>query len=275
MEMNYAKFFECADDEPSAEALPGGHYEDALSAELLCEAALQEKARCGSVFVKLPSDLPAEVDFFQSKAAFAGNPPINADAIPALEPEDEPFGSILRAVELLAGRGERVVLKLEGPFTILGAMLPLKELYKGLYKNPQGIRSLCGRLVKELVRYVQAAAERGAVLFSYADPVISYKLVSARLSAGICGEITCEALQALLAADSRVRLHICSAASVGLKERACCRTIRHRVPEGLTYGEALDYAVRQTDLRLLGHGCMQQEGRRLAEPYIYEIKILQ
>ena len=180
---------------------------------------------------------------------------------------------VLRAVTILKARGERVILNIEGPFTVLGQLVPSKEIYKGLYRQRDKLRHLSAWIVTQLARYAQAAEAHGVDILSYADPTVACDLVSPKLYAELCGEISYDVLKEIERTTSRIVLHLCNKTSVGFQKAGFCTSEKIRLPDCLTYGEALARALEWPDIRFIGHGCIQRTYCPLQNGGLYRLHL--
>lgn len=183
------------------------------------------------------------------------------------------MGEVMLAVRSLSEKGETVCLNIEGPFTLLGMLVPSAEIYKGMRREPERLKALCRKLIGNLAQEAGAAAKAGAKILSYADPLISSSMVSPAVYREICGQITREALQAVSAAAPQAVVHVCSAASASFEQAGFCRRYSQAVPKDICYGEALAIACRRQRAHLVGHGCIQHSAWRLEKPVVYELEL--
>ncbi|MBQ4421950.1 MAG: hypothetical protein II880_02570, partial [Schwartzia sp.] len=196
--------------------------------------------------------------------------------IPSLPEMDFSAGrvcEVLRAATILRDMGETVILNIEGPFTVLSQLVPSKQIYKGLYRQREKLRELSAWITAQLVRYAQEAERNGVDVLSYADPTVAADLVSPKLYADLCGEISYEVLKAIEQGTERVVLHLCNKTSVAFQKAGFC-TMERIIPRpGLTYGEALRDAVRRPDVRCIGHGCIQRTYCPMTNGCIYKLTL--
>ena len=183
------------------------------------------------------------------------------------------MGEVMLAIRILSEKGENVSLNLEGPFTLLGMLVPSEEIYKGMRREPDRLKALCRRLIRNIAGEAAAAAAAGATILSYADPLIACRMISPALFRTICGDITREALQAINAAAPQATVHVCSATSAAFEQAGFCRCRSHAVPENICYGEALCLAGHRNGARLVGHGCIQHSDWLLEKPVVYELEL--
>ncbi|MBQ7515065.1 MAG: hypothetical protein IJS96_02180 [Schwartzia sp.] len=254
-------------------------------AEDMVKAALEVKRQNRDVFCKLPFCVTIEAEAFGAEVSLNslyGVPTVakfryeRVEDIPALPEMDFSTGrvhEVLRAATILRDRGETVILNIEGPFTVLGQLVPSKQIYKGLYRQQGKLRELSEWITAQLVRYAQEAERHGVDVLSYADPTVAADLISPKLYAELCGEISYQVLKAVEAATDKVVLHLCNKTSVAFQKAGFCTMERITPKPGLTYGEGLLDAIRRPDVRCLGHGCIQRTYCPMSNGCIYKLTL--
>ncbi len=283
--------FECLGEpeRPITEELcsnAGAKYAAVFSrAEDMVKAALEVKKLNHDVFCKLPFCVTIEAEAFGAEVSLNslyGVPAVarfryeRVEDIPELPEMDFSKGrvhEVLRAATILRDMGETVILNIEGPFTVLSQLVPSKQIYKGLYRQRDKLRELSAWITAQLVRYAKEAEEHGVNVLSYADPTVAADLISPKLYADLCGEISYEVLKAVEAATECVVLHLCNKTSVAFQKAGFCTMERIIPQEGLTYGEALLDAIKRPDVRCIGHGCIQRTYCPMSNGCIYKLTL--
>ena len=237
------------------------------------------------MFCKLPFCVTIEAEAFGAEVSLNslyGVPAVarfryeRVEDIPALPEMDFSTGrvrEVLRAATILRDMGETVILNIEGPFTVLSQLVPSKQIYKGLYRQQERLRELSAWITAQLVRYAREAERHGVNVLSYADPTVAADLISPKLYADLCGEISYEVLKAVEAATENIVLHLCNKTSVAFQKAGFC-TMERIIPQpGLTYGEALLEAIKRLDVRCIGHGCIQRTYCPMTNGCIYKLTL--
>ena len=254
-------------------------------AEDMAGAALEIKRLNRDVWVKLPFCVTIEAECFGADVAFNslyGVPAVTRfkyeklteiEALPEIDLQQGRVAEVLRAAEMLHRQGEKIMLNIEGPFTVLGQLISVKEIYKGLYRQPEKLRELCLGIGRQLAVYGAAAEKHGVDLLSYADPAVAGDLVAPAIYRDLCGDITWQVLHGILANTSRVAVHLCNAASRSFEKAGFC-TARHLEfsPE-YQYGQALKEVVENGQERLLGHGCIQRSYCPLCNGGVFTLQL--
>ena len=261
-------------------------YEDVFTdAPSMARMAKTIKQMDGDAICRLPFSVAVEAEQFGAKLslnpetrlpAVKDFPYAKLDEIEALPPFDFSKGqmaAVLRAAEILSREGEIVLLSIEGVFSILGMTVPSKEIYKGLYRKTDKLKSLAEMLKEQLAAYAKEAAARGVKIIAYTDAVISLDLVSPESYRIVCGAVTVDAIRAIREAAPGALLHLCSGSSVGVERVGLCTSEAIPVPPGTKYGEALLSALEDPDISIVGHGCHERSHCPLEEQYIYKLRL--
>lgn len=183
-----------------------------------------------------------------------------------------PVADVLAAVAILAGRGRQVVLNLQGPFSVLGMLLPPKELLRSFRKSPGTLEETCRIIISHLAEYAARAAACGAVLISYSDSFLSPGMLSPAACDRICAPVTLQAIRAI--ADGGIPVHICTRSMWILRDRPGTEIIQRDIAD-TTYGEAvLSARPLEDSSRILVNGCMLRSAAYIRSGRISLLKIL-
>lgn len=188
--------------------------------------------------------------------AMAAEPPFHsAEALsgaPAVTPRME---AMLEAVGLLASAGERVIFTVDGPLTMLGMLLPMTKVFSALRK-PLGA-ALLERAAGWTARWAGMAAERGAVILSYADPVATLDILGKRtFQRDYCAPCR-ELLERMRREHPAALIHLCGKMSQSLLDTEGCTALEWTAPAGGTYAQALEaYRAAPGEKKIVGHGCL-------------------
>lgn len=88
---------------------------------------------------------------------------------------------VLLACQKLREQGERVVLEISGPFTILNILVDTKHVFRALRKNPELMQQVFDRISSELLEYVREAKIHGVEFISYADSAASVSILGPKV----------------------------------------------------------------------------------------------
>lgn len=249
----------------------GASYPDVFNkAEDMAKAALEIKRLNHDDWVKLPFCVTIEAEAFGaaiSLNSLYGVPAATQfryqkiEDIGQLPPLDFARGrlaEVLRAASLLHAQGEKIILNMEGPYTILGQLISSKQIYKGLYRNKEALCQIVQHIGNELVLYATEAETHGVDMISYADPTVAYGLISPKIYYELCGSLTWKILRKIELSTQHIVVHLCNVTSVGFEKAGFCTSERIPLPSSFSYGKALLQVVQQRGIRVIGHGCVQR-----------------
>lgn len=172
----------------------------------------------------------------------------------ALDLDTPRLAAMLRALETLAGEGRYVAYNIEGPFTLLCALLPMNRVFSALRK-PAGAEML--RKAEDWVSaYAALAVEKGAKMLSFADPVATIDILGERMFTTVYVPCVKGLLQRLRAEHPDIPIHLCGKLTQCLLDTGACAAEPWR-PEGCrTYGQALTACCERGKGGVVGHFCL-------------------
>lgn len=251
----------------------------------MARAALEIKRLNRDAWVKLPFCVTIEAECFGADVEFNslyGVPAVTSfryerlteiDALPEIDLQQGRVAEVLRAADILHQQGEKIMLNLEGPFTVLGQLISAKEIYKGLYRHPDKLRELCLGIGRQLAVYAKAAESHGVDLLSYADPTVAVDLIAPAIYRDLCGDIAWQVLKGILNNTSRVAVHLCNATSRSFEKAGFCTSRHLAFSQDYLYGQVLKEIVAKGQERLLGHGCIQRSYCPLCNGGVFALRL--
>ena len=129
------------------------------------------------------------------------------------------ISEVLGAVELLAEARENVVLSVEGPFTIISALIDPLIFYKGMRKDPKKIQEILAIVEEGVIRYSLEGIKRGAKIISYGDPVGAMDIVGPKIYRDFSGPSSWRIISVLKEVKEKVIIHICG--KILLMDKLC------------------------------------------------------
>ncbi|MGM9541013.1 uroporphyrinogen decarboxylase family protein [Anaerovibrio sp.] len=206
--------------------------------------------------------------------SIASNPGELLERLAGWQLESGPVADVLSAIHILAGRGRKAVLNLQGPFSVLGLLLPPRELLKSFRKSPGLLEEACRIITGQLAEYAGRAAACGAAMISYSDSFLSPGMLSPAVYERICAPAVLQAVQAVAASSGGIPVHICTRSMWLLRDRPGTEIIQQEVAD-TTYGEAVLSAVPLEDgSRIVVNGCMLRSAAYIKSGKISLLKIL-
>lgn len=182
---------------------------------------------------------------------------------------------VLKAVEILSGTGELVVLNVEGPFTIITSLIDSRVFYKAIRKNKEIVNNVLTILEDNIVKYIKEGVKRGAKIISYGDPVGALDIVGPKVYREYSGKFSYNILKRVENEIGSSILHICGKTSTVFQNMGLIETRPIKLKEDITYGESIDYILKnRSDVRIIGHNCIKKTPLKLKNSTVWNIKIL-
>lgn len=182
---------------------------------------------------------------------------------------------VLKAVEILSGTGELVVLNVEGPFTIITSLIDSRVFYKAIRKNKEIVNNVLTILEDNIVKYIKEGVKRGAKIISYGDPVGALDIVGPKVYREYSGKFSYNILKRVEDEIGSSILHICGKTSTVFQNMGLIETRPIKLKEDITYGESIDYILKnRSDVRIIGHNCIKKTPLKLKNSTVWNIKIL-
>ena len=214
-----------------------------LDTESIVQAA---KASASEGWIYLPfcntmvsESLGAQPVLSLEGARVRDNPYQKAEELPdTIDLSSPRIRAMFEAVRVLSEEGRRVVFQFEGPFTLLSTLLPMSRMFASLRK-PAG-DALLSRAEDWICAYVDAAAECGIRMLSFADTVATVDILGKKMYTqkyiGCCKSL----LRRLRVEHPEIPIHLCGKTSQSMMDTDSCSARIWEPPIPCrTYGDAL------------------------------------
>ena len=264
-------------------SLPGGHSNKNSMAVLAGEL----RKHRGDVIVRVPFCVTVEAEAYGAhiKLGDALNGPrvesyrfASIEEMSNLRSLDLTKGRIkevLDAVEILAEAGEKVVLSVEGPFTILSSLIDPLNFYKVLRKDPLRIQEILAVVEEGIIRYSLAGIKKGASIISYGDPVGAMGIIGPKVYGEYSGPSSWRIIKGIKETGGKVLLHLCGKTSTALEKIEMARSYPLEADGALTYGQALlGQLEKSTEPIVIGHRCIKGSLNRMDQGVLWGIELI-
>ncbi|MDR3540431.1 MAG: uroporphyrinogen decarboxylase family protein [Desulfosporosinus sp.] len=264
-------------------SLPGAHANKNSMATL----ARELRKHRGDVLVRVPFCLTVEAEAYGAhiKLGDALNGPRvesyrfasieEMSNLQSLEFAEGRISEVLDAVGILAEAGEKVVLSVEGPFTILASLIDPLNFYKGLRKDPQRIQEILAVVEEGVIRYSLEGIKRGASIISYGDPVGAIGIVGPKVYREYSGPSSWRIIKGIGEDGGKVLLHLCGKTSTALEKIEMARSYPIETEGAMTYGQGLLVQLdKATEPVMIGHRCIKGSLNKMANPIIWGIELI-
>lgn len=164
--------------------------------------------------------------------------------------------AMLEALAQLSKAGKKVAYNIEGPLTLLCALLPMNKVFSALRK-PIG-KQMLSQVEEWIVRYAEMAVERGAKIISFADPIATVDILGSQMF--VNQYVPC-LLQLLIRLQERFPdtvIHLCGKLTQSLIDTKQCTLTRWEGQKGQSYGQTLTEFCGKGGI--VGHYCLNYLG---------------
>jgi uroporphyrinogen-III decarboxylase len=180
--------------------------------------------------------------------------PVMLLTIPRID-EQYPIKRILERIQNESSRP--VVLKVNGPYSVLASVIEPSLLYRWLKKNPVEVHAALHRITTGLSAYIIQAVMHGAKIISLADPYANPSILGMEHYKKYAGAYLTELLSLVLSQSSTGLIHLCPHSSIPLEKAGYIAAetvpIKSNAP---SYIDTLLELVVENTVTLTGHHCI-------------------
>ncbi|HBW34332.1 uroporphyrinogen decarboxylase family protein [Desulfosporosinus sp. BICA1-9] len=262
--------------------LPGGH----CSKNSMALLATELRKHHGDVIARVPFCVTVEAEAYGAHIklgnALAG-PRVESYLFTSIEEMSNLQGldltrgrirEVLDAVGILVEAGEKVALSVEGPFTILSALIDPLDFYKGLRRDPLRIQEILTVVEEGIIRYSLEGIKRGASIISYGDPVGAMGIIGPKVYREYSGPSSWRIIKGIKETGEKVLLHLCGKTSTALEKLEMLRSYPIETDDALTYGQALLGLLNKTTGPIvIGHRCIKGSLNKMSQPVLWGIEL--
>lgn len=161
---------------------------------------------------------------------------------------------MLQALERLTAAGKCVSYNIEGPFSLLCAVLPMNRVFSALRK-PSGAEML-SKAENWVLAYAALAVEHGAKMLSFADPVATVDILGQRMFTSVYVPCLKRVLDRLRKGYPHIPIHLCGKLTQSLLDVDACSAEIWSTEASETYGQTLKAFSEQGCGGIAGHFCL-------------------
>lgn len=181
---------------------------------------------------------------------------------------------VLMACKTLAEEGEVVALEVSGPFTILGTLIDLKYVFRGMRKEPELVQKILKKIETELLRYVEQAEEYGVRYISYADPAGAVSIIGPKMAEQMVSLFTYDFLQKLQKRTKEDTLILlCPKTAFAMTGTGRARFVDVELEEEMTYQRAC--TMMRGNIKFTGQMCMKNVNYLLKNKKLKQVELLE
>lgn len=164
--------------------------------------------------------------------------------------------AMLEALAQLSKAGKKVAYNIEGPLTLLCALLPMNKVFSALRK-PIG-KQMLSQVEEWIVRYAEMAVERGAKIISFADPIATVDILGSQMFVNQYVPCLVHLLIRLQERFPDTVIHLCGKLTQSLIDTKQCTLTRWEGKTGENYGQTLTEFCGKGGI--VGHYCLNYLG---------------
>lgn len=177
---------------------------------------------------------------------------------------------VLLACRELKSQGERVVLDVSGPFTILNILIDIKYVVKAMRKQPEVMKKVFWKLGGEVLKFIEESGKYGVDIISYADSSGSVNILGPKMAKQVVEDFTYDFLKEVeKTVEGKQLVLLCPKTTFALLgvERAVFAD--RKLPGPVTYGEACIRMIGK--MTFAGQTCIKESAHPLKDGILKEI----
>ncbi|RNC28549.1 MAG: hypothetical protein AWM53_01383 [Candidatus Dichloromethanomonas elyunquensis] len=184
------------------------------------------------------------------------------------------MGEVLDAIGILAESGEKAILNIVGPFTIIHALINHANFFNGLRKDPSKIKEILAVIENCVIQYGIEGVKRGAAIISYEDAVGVQDIVGPAIYRDFSGPSSLRIINGIKEIGGKFLIHLCGRTSASLENADMARSYVIETGKASTYDQALEEVLaKSTGPIVVGHKCIAWGSMKMDQPYVWGIEL--
>lgn len=193
--------------------------------------------------------------------------------LPHIDASKGRIHEVLLACQELKKRGERVMLQVSGPLTILDILIDIKYIFKVMQKEPELIKKIFDRISSDLIEWIKEAKNYGVDIISYADSIGSMNILGPKRANWVVENFTYKFLKELdLQLDKQMLILLCPKTTVTLLEAGRITFEEIELSRCMYYEDVWFDCIGK--VRFLGQLCTRNRNYEFKNKKVKTIKIL-
>jgi len=256
-----------------------------LHAEEMIKLSKAIKDYRNEEYVKLPFCLTIEAEALGAKvnlgdknigpriSQYSFNSIDELDNIQRIDYTKNRIREVLEAIQLLADEGEKVILSVQGPYTIAQSLMDPKLLFKATRKDKDKVDKLLTFIEDEVVGYIEKGINRGVKIISYSDSSGTLDILGPKMYEELSGKYNLNVLKRVSKVLKDEIIHICGVTSASLQNSGLIKSISYELNEQLTYSEAINKVIDENkNIKVIGHNCINRFNMKMEKPKVWHIE---
>lgn len=179
---------------------------------------------------------------------------------------------VLKSINLLKNSDETSALCIDGPFTVMAALIEPALFYKALLKDGNNSQKILVKIEDIIANYAAEGIKRGADIISYGDPAGSLDIVGPKFYKEFSGPSSLRILRKIEPLLKDSVLHVCGRTSSALVKFGFADVKSEFVSKDMTYGEGIKEIIKnRKDIKLIGNSCIKRTPFNMAEGTIWQV----
>lgn len=184
------------------------------------------------------------------------------------------INEVLKAIEMLKKDGEKIILSVEGPITIITSLVDSRVFYRELRKNKVAVDEFLMTIENSIVKYINEGVKRGADIISYGDPVGALNIVGPKVFKDVSGKAALNILKRIENNLDGSIVSFCGQLSTALQKMDLVQAYPIKFEEDINYGEAIDYVLQnRKDVNIIGHNCIKRTPLKLKNSTLWSLEL--
>ncbi|HLR34293.1 MAG TPA: uroporphyrinogen decarboxylase family protein [Tissierellales bacterium] len=185
------------------------------------------------------------------------------------------INEVLKAIEILKKDGEKVILNVEGPITIITSLIDSRIFYRGLRKNKDVVDEFLKVIEENTIKYINEGITRGADIISYGDPVGALNIVGPKVFKEVSGKAALNILKKIENNLDGSIISLCGQLSTAFQKMDLVKAHPVKFEKDITYGEAIDYVLQnRKDVNIIGHNCIKRTYLKLKNSTLWSVELI-
>ena len=166
------------------------------------------------------------------------------------------ISEVIKACLQLKNEGEKLVVEVQGPFTIMNVLLDPKYIFKTMRKNRELAKQIYWKFGGELLKYIDKLAENGVDIISYADSAGGVNILGPKLSEEVVEDFTYEFIKkAIEVVNKRSIMVLCPKTMLALIGTQKAELVDRAVSGEIRYGDGCLESIGK--VALAGQTCIK------------------
>lgn len=182
------------------------------------------------------------------------------------------ISKVLKSINMLKNWEETPALCIDGPFTIMAALIEPVLFYKALLKDKAASQNILTKIEDVIVSYAAEGIKRGADIISYADPAGSLNIVGPKFYKEFSGPSSYRILMRIEPLLQDSILHICGRTSAAMEKFELIEMKSVFISKDMTYGQGIKEILNsRKDIKIIGNSCIIKTPFNMPEGTIWQV----